>query len=146
MKSKKKPQMSDSMITAMYQKILLKTPNKSANKIIEQFEGTAFKMRRKEALNVIKNLKRTNAEVMGSPDLKGMSLMERTDKSDLYKNKKPGFRVKFQKSALKTARREALAVSIRGKKKGLKAGSIKDLRDRMYQNVDAKAEYVEFYG
>lgn len=137
MKSKKKPQMSDSMITAMYQKILLKTPNKSANKIIEQFERTAFKMRRKEALNIIKNLKRTNSEVT--------SLMERTDKSDLFKNKGPSFRAKIQKDALKVARRETLAVSIRGVKKGLKAGSVKDMRDRMYKNVDASAEYVVFY-
>lgn len=138
MSKKKRAQMSDSMITAMYQKILLKTPNKSANKIIEQFERTAFKMRRKEALNIIKNLKRTNKEVT--------SLMERTDKSDLFKNKPPGFRAMIQKDALKVARREALAVSIRGVKKGLKAGSVKDMRDRMYKNVDASAEYVVFYG
>ena len=136
--SRKKAQMSDSMIAAMYQKILLKTPNKSANKIIEQFERTAFKMRRKEALNIIKNLKRTNKEVT--------SLMERTDKSDLFKNKGPGFRAKIKKDALKVARREALAVSIRGVKKGLKAGSVQDMRDRMYKNVDASAEYVVFYG
>ena len=136
--SKKKAQMSDSMITTMYQKILLKTPNKSANKIIAQFEKTAFKMRREDALSVIKNLKRTNKEVT--------SLMERTDKSDLFKHKGPGFRAKIQKDALKVARRESLAVSIRGVKKKLKAGTVKDMRDRMYKNVDASAEYVVFYG
>ena len=144
--SKKKTQMSDGMIIAKYQQMLLKTPNKSANKIIAQFEKTAFKMRREDALSVIKNLKRTNKEVMGGLPKGELSLMERTDKSDLFKNKGPGFRAKIQKDALKVARREALAVSIRGIKKGLKAGSVKDMRDRMYKNVDVSAEYVVFYG
>lgn len=134
MKSKKKPQMSDAMITAMYQKVLLKNPNKSANKIVGQFEHTAFKMRRKEAINVIKHLKRTNKEVT--------EFVERNKKSDMSLKTQ----ARIHKDALKVGRREALAVSIRGIKKGLKAGSVKDMRDRMYKNVDAEADYVVFYG
>lgn len=131
--SKKKTQMSDPMITVMYQKMMLKDPKKSANKIIEQFEKTAFRMRRKEALSIIKNLKRTNKEVT--------EFVERNKKSDMT----PETQARIHKDVLKVARREALAVSIRGVKKGRKAGTVQDMRDRTYKNVDAKEDYVVFY-
>ena len=132
--SRKKAQMSDGMITAMYQRMLIKDPERSATDIINQFKGTAFKMRRKEALNVIKHLKRTNKEVV--------EFVERNKKSDMsFKTQ-----ARIHKDALKVGRREAYAVSIRGVKKGRKAGTVKDMKDRTYKNVDAKEDYVVFYG
>lgn len=127
-------QMSDAMITAKYQKMLLKDPNRSTTKIIEDFEGTAFRMRRKEAFDILNNLKRTHAEIN--------DLVARNKASDMY----PDTQAKIKRDAYKTARREALAVSIRGRKKGLMAGSIQDLKAQIYKFVDVTADYVSFYG
>ena len=91
-------------------------------------------MRRQDALEVIKGLKRTNSEVS--------DFTERNIKSDLTSKQQK----RFHKDALKVGRREALATSRRGKRTGKKAGTVKDMRDRMYKNVDAEADYVEFYG
>lgn len=126
--------MSDALITASYQKILLASPDKSATAIINHFKGSAYAMRRQDALEIIKGLKRTNIEVSEFAD--------RNIKSDMsLKSQK-----RVHKSALKVGRREALATSRRGRRKGVKAGTVKDMRDRTYKNVDAEANYVEFYG
>lgn len=143
---------SDGMIVAMYQKMLQSGEWNKTN-IIKRFKGadyikagvkhkgtgvrSAYGMRKKEALEIMRELERTNSEAK--------SLMERIDNSDLYENKSPGFRDKIQKDALKVARREAYAVSERGRRTGRKAGSVWDMRSRMLKNVDANAEYVVFY-
>ena len=126
--------MADALITSIYQKILLADPDRSATSIIKHFHGTAYAMRRQDALEVIKGLKRTNSEVS--------EFVERNERSDMSSKTQK----RTHKDALKVGRREALATSRRGKRTGKKAGTVKDMRDRTYKNVDASQDYVEFYG
>ena len=135
--------MSDAMITAAYQRMIIKNPNITANSIIKGFKGTAFHMRRQDALNTIRELKSLHKK-----DLPGF--IERNKNSNMTMNTQ----VRIAKDMEKTARKEALFKAQRkstskarkAKTEGKQVATVGDARDRTYKNVDASQDYVEFYG
>lgn len=136
-------QMSDATISAVYQKMIVRNPRVTADSIVKGFKGTPFRMRRQDALRLIKELKA------------------------IHKTEVPSFKTRNKNSSMtessqrrvstaidKTARKEALFKTQqkstsrvrKAKTKGKEVETLKDMRGRTYKNVDASQDYVEFYG
>ena len=139
----------------MYQRMML-SGNWNPSNIIKYFKGadyikagvkhvgtgnsSTYGMRKTEALEIMRNLKRTNAEVA--------AFDARNADSDMYKHS--GLREKLHREALKTARTESLYTSnrpsaIKARDAGKIPGTVRDMRGRVYKFHDQDSDYVEFY-
>ena len=136
-------QMSDAVISAVYQKMIVRNPKVAANSIIKGFKDTPFRMRRQDALHLIKELKAIHKTEVPS-------FKTRNKNSDMTKSSQrrvsTGIDETARKEALFKTQQRSTSSARRAKTTGKEVGTLKDMRERTYKNVDASQDYVEFYG